>query len=146
MTASERLLLGGAFAIVFLVKTALRWLPFRTVLRTLDRLAPKPMVLADLNPPLAGRVAWAVTAAARCVPGKATCLPQALATRALLSRLGQPSELRIGVLREGQGSLEAHAWVEYEGHVLVGRLHNLAQFKPLPLSNNGTDPKVLGRN
>ena len=59
--------------------------------------------------------------ARRVVPA-ATCLPQALAAEALLTRGGLPADLRIGVMKEASGKLLAHAWVESDGRVVVGDL------------------------
>jgi hypothetical protein len=38
----------------------------------------------------------------------------------MLGRRGRPAAVRFGVQREGGGSIEAHAWLECEGEVLVG--------------------------
>ena len=75
--------------------------------------------------------AWAVRAAARRVP-RASCLTQALALEALLAEAGHRATLRIGVARKEDRTFEAHAWVESEGHVLIGRLPDLQRFAPLP--------------
>jgi hypothetical protein len=65
-------------------------------------------------------VVWAVrTAGAHLFPAR-PCLPQALATRFLLSRLGVATDLRIGVQKPETDALRAHAWVEHEGKVLIG--------------------------
>lgn len=78
----------------------------------------------------APRVAWAIERARRCVPG-ATCLPQALAAEWLLRRRGQQSDLKIGVVKDRDGHLLAHAWVESHGRIVVGGLPNLASFAVL---------------
>lgn len=67
------------------------------------------------------RVRWAIGVARRVVPA-ATCLPQALAAESLLARGGHPGELHIGVMKTISGKLEAHAWVEYRGRIVVGDL------------------------
>jgi hypothetical protein len=77
------------------------------------------------------QVRWAMAHAQRVVP-HATCLPQALAAEALLTRGGLPAELNIGVMKTG-GKLAAHAWVESDGRIVVGDLGNeLAAYKRLP--------------
>jgi hypothetical protein len=78
-----------------------------------------------------GRVAWAVTHAARIVPG-ASCLTQALAADVLLRRAGERPELCFGVAL-GAGDFEAHAWLELDGRVLVGEA-GLDRFTPLATS------------
>lgn len=77
----------------------------------------------------AGRIAWAVRAAARHVPG-ATCLPQALAAQFMLARHGHPARLRIGVAT-GQGRLAGHAWVEGDRVILIGG-DDVTRYAPLP--------------
>ncbi len=64
------------------------------------------------------RVARSVRRAGRLFPGGGNCLVQSLALDRMLHERGHPSELRIGVRREG-GELAAHAWVEHDGRALL---------------------------
>jgi hypothetical protein len=52
-----------------------------------------------------------------------TCLRQALAIQWWLRRRGLPAELRIGA-QVNDGNLQAHAWVELDGHALA-QAHDL---------------------
>ncbi len=63
----------------------------------------------------------ALSRAERSVPG-ATCLAQALTAELLLRELGAPAVLRLGVSTEPVAgrALDAHAWVESDGMVVVG--------------------------
>jgi hypothetical protein len=73
---------------------------------------------------------------ARRVPA-ATCLTQALTAQILLARTGHPSTLRIGVLRAATGRINAHAWLEIEGKIVIGGdAPGMAEFKPLPLKSH----------
>ena len=65
------------------------------------------------------RFIWAIGVASGHVPN-ATCLSRSLALQALLARYGQQAELRIGVARQSGDRLDAHAWVELDGRVLLG--------------------------
>ncbi len=65
---------------------------------------------------------------------KNPCLIQAAVVQRLLWRKGHPSELRIGVRKEGGKHLEAHAWVESGGEVVVGARGRSDEHVPLPLS------------
>jgi len=49
----------------------------------------------------------------------ALCLPRALAVQAMLRRRGIASRVCLGVARQGE-TLGAHAWVEVDGHTIVG--------------------------
>jgi hypothetical protein len=113
----RRALVVRAFAWVCLARALLAApagpLPRRQ--RWLDRLATRLPVAAPRD---LAEAAWAVTAAARRVPG-ARCLDWALALRGLLAQAGIASELRIGVAAgDGPRAIAAHAWVEAEGQTL----------------------------
>ncbi len=95
----------------------LLWLRLGGALR--GRLARAP---ARDEPSLAEQreVAWSVAAAARLVPG-ATCLTQAMAGQALLSRLGKASTIRITLPAEApDGALRPHAWLLANTTILLG--------------------------
>jgi hypothetical protein len=135
----ERWLLVEAATLLLAIGAGLRVCPFRrlrTLLAFFARLGTDPIA--------ADRVAWAVAAAARRLPRWSSgCLPQALAAETLLARRGYRPELRIGVRASRLGrparepALEAHAWVELEGAVLVGALDDLAAFAPLEHAGAG---------
>lgn len=65
-------------------------------------------------------MAWSVSTAASVLPGRYSCLPQALATIAILRSHRIEAELRLGALRDDRGAIEAHAWVESQGRVVIG--------------------------
>lgn len=75
------------------------------------------------------QLTWAVRAVSRYLPG-ATCLTQALAAQAILSESGFPSQVEIGVAKDGFHRLQAHAWVVCEGQVVLGE-QELAHYNPL---------------
>lgn len=77
----------------------------------------------------AGRIAWAIRAAARYLPG-ATCLPQAMAAQFMLTRHGHPARRRIGLAVTGEGRIVGHAWVESDAGILLGG-GDLTRYTPL---------------
>lgn len=116
LSTEDRRLLLQAVAVVGVVRLGLWVLPFRTLRRLLTVERPES---ERLDPAMGERIGWAVTSAARRIPA-ATCLTQALAAQYLLQRRGIAAELRIGVAREAGKSLQAHAWVESGGRIVVG--------------------------
>ncbi|WP_051305695.1 lasso peptide biosynthesis B2 protein [Desulfogranum mediterraneum] len=62
----------------------------------------------------------------------ATCLVNGLVAQYLFSRNGIPSQLHIGVKKEGPDRLQAHAWVTVGGTIVIGRIADLATYRPLP--------------
>jgi len=128
LSAADRSLLVRSVLLVGAARLALWALPFNVVRRLLARHARRS------SAPYASteRIGWAVSVAKRFVP-KGNCLPQALAAESLLTRGGYPVELRIGVAKTHDGRLEAHAWVESGGRLVVGDLtQGLATYTPLP--------------
>jgi hypothetical protein len=65
------------------------------------------------------RVARHVRLASRVVP-RSSCLVRAFVAEQLLAEAGYESVLRIGAARTPDDRFTAHAWVECEGHVVVG--------------------------
>ena len=123
----ERLLLVRSVLTLATVRVAIWVLPFRAARRLMvGRRRPTPSGVTR------EQVRWAISVAQRVVPA-ATCLPQAVAAEALLARAGHPAELRIGVMKTPAGKLDAHAWVESDGRIVVGELPGgLDRYKPLP--------------
>ncbi|HEU4752133.1 MAG TPA: lasso peptide biosynthesis B2 protein [Armatimonadota bacterium] len=114
----ERSLLLQASAWLLLARVALL-LPLASARRLLDRLSPLRPPRGDVSATEIGR---AVERAGCRLLGDRSCLPQALAGRALLHRHGHSGEIRFGVNREEQ-PISAHAWVESGGRIVIGGVH-----------------------
>lgn len=115
----DRVALLPATVRLLTVRVALRLLPFRTVLRW----AEISVTEGDSPKPLAPRTLRRLRALERAGHGlfpRNPCLTQALAAHRLLREEGQPSQLRIGVRRTTERPLEAHAWVENRGEIMIG--------------------------
>ncbi|HEU4993250.1 MAG TPA: lasso peptide biosynthesis B2 protein [Gemmatimonadaceae bacterium] len=125
---AERRLLIRSLRLVAQARLALWLLPFNVARRWLARSARKASRL-DTS---VERIGWAISVAKDFVP-RANCLPQGLAAESLLIRGGHPVELRIGVVKDARGRLEAHMWVESSGTLVVGDLtQGLSTYTPLP--------------
>ena len=127
LPAADRSLLARSFILVGAARVTLWVLPFSMVRRMLAR-RPHPTPARATTE----KIGWAISVAKRFVP-RGDCLPQALAAESLLMQNGHPVELRIGVVKTDQGGLEAHAWVESAGRLVVGDLtQGLSTYAPLP--------------
>jgi hypothetical protein len=91
----------------------------------------------EINQASVDRVVWAVTVANRYMPGEVKCLARALTTQVLLGQRGHQALLRIGVAKGEQGQLEAHAWVESQGRIVIGDLADFSRYTPLPPLEGG---------
>src|SRR4029450_7197547 len=73
------------------------------------------------------RLAGLVQACGRFLPGT-TCLVQALTLQSLLCRAGPDSRVQIGVAKDGPRPLEAHAWVDCAGEVLLDDADGISRY------------------
>ncbi len=114
--ADRRLLFQAALQ-TGLVSLGMRVLPFSFWRHRLQNCPGRPQGPAGSDSP--DRILWAVSVAAGFVPG-ATCLVRSLVARDMLCRAGHTAELRLGVNPRVERPLQAHAWLECEGRVLLG--------------------------
>jgi len=116
-----------AIARLMLVLVPFRWLSGRLSGRGSQQpVAPAPELLR--------RIGWAVDVAARHVPWRADCFPQALTGRMLLQRRGHASTIHIGVVNEAGRGLSGHAWLTCGDVVVTGGadLHHYAVLHRIP--------------
>lgn len=138
-TPAERRAVARAGLLITAFQVALAVLPFRRVMRMASgagrtRRTDAP---SQFDRDLA---VWAVEAAGRRLLSRNPCLPKALAALTLFRRAGVDADLFVGVAREEEGRMRAHAWVESEGRVVVGGDVPLEAYTRLP----GLDAKFPG--
>ena len=107
------------------VHLALRILPSRSILAWASSL---PRCVKRFSDHEIEWVLWAVEE----VGHKQLCLPRALVVQSMLRRRGIRSTLNLGVA-DKKGRLLAHAWVQIEKEIIIGKSYNqqfvsLAQF------------------
>ncbi|MBE0698701.1 MAG: lasso peptide biosynthesis B2 protein [Anaerolineaceae bacterium] len=118
--------------LLLLVKAGLLFMPFQNLYHFLHRLSHPGKAE---NPGNLRRILEAVELSSRNMPFAATCLVRALTGQVLLLRSGYNSELRIGVARGSEGKMEAHAWIVYQGKVIIGNRDDLSRYMPFPSLN-----------
>jgi len=120
---------AGAVLVLGGVRLALSLLPFARVIALSERLSrPRQRRSRPVAPSI---VARRVRRATRLVP-RATCLSQAITARLLLARGGRASQVRFGVMAPTGGSLDAHAWLECDGEVVIGDVPDRPRYTPFP--------------
>ena len=117
------------------IRTGLFLFSFKRMLRLVAR-AGQPARHAPPSQSELARLIWAVSRMSQFILSDAPCLTQALALQILFGRRGVATDLRIGVAREESGGLEAHAWVEREGKVVIGGANSPELYTPLPSLEN----------
>lgn len=129
LTSTQWILLVKATLILLLTKVSLLILTFPQLRKTYARLLH--VIKPDTYPEeyIAAAV-WAVRAVAYRLPFGLTCLPQALTLKYLLRR--DPNmPLHIGVQTATSQGFQAHAWIEKDGHVIIGDWPHETNYRPI---------------
>jgi hypothetical protein len=124
----RRALLAEAVAHLTAARLALIFIPFPRLARHLGTfVSPTDPRAVAVRPPtaenqalLAEEIGWAVTRAARYLPFKAVCLPQAMAAQVMLKRRGVKSVMHFGAAKGTDKPLDAHAWLDAAGVEVTG--------------------------
>jgi hypothetical protein len=124
----RRALLAEAVVGLLVARLALIFIPFPRLARRLGTFVPPSdarvaAVRTATTPDEAARaeeIGWAVTRAARYVPFKAVCLPQAMAARVMLERRSVKSVMHFGAAKGQDKPLDAHAWLDAAGVEVTG--------------------------
>jgi hypothetical protein len=122
-TGADQGLLVRAWLALVATRVALWLLPFGDLRRRLPAmLAPLGRGVRDVE-----RIPWAVGRAGRWVPD-ARCLARSLAGQALFAGAGERATLRAGIARSESGRVAGHAWLEWNGRVVIGGDEDLERY------------------
>lgn len=147
----ERKILLTTSMLIAAIRLGLWLLPFKRLLALLDeishlsrssQISAKGISTRQISTKKISvrKIVWSVNSVSHYIPGmKCKCLARALTTQVLMKRYGHTPKLQMGVAKTGEGKLEAHAWVEFQGIVIIGNLPDLSRFLPLP-SLEGVNP------
>jgi len=143
LAKAKRVLLLEALMTLVLVRVCLMLFPFRLIAARLGTaVSPNDaLVRTSLeagrseHAALASEIGWAVARAACFLPFKASCLPQAIAAKYMLSRRAVVSVLYFGAARSVSTGkpIESHAWlnaanVEVTGYPMARKFSEIACF------------------
>lgn len=124
LSVSDWILIAQAWIWFGLVEVGLNCLSLKKLLQIIQREGDGQAIdekqEKELRRPTPERVAYCAGLAARLHALDATCLKKALVLHALLARRGIKSQLLIGAAKAENGQLDAHAWLECHGKVLLG--------------------------
>lgn len=136
LSPEDLYLIFVAYIVLATIRLGLWLLPFHILLKLLEKASQSdfPFPTPNLqNPSLfLHKIVWSVNTATRNMPGGAKCLARALTAKFLMARYGHFPKLCIGVAKKNEENIEAHAWIEYQGHIIIGFLPDLSRYIPLP--------------
>ena len=110
LSATEKALTLEAAVWLALASLSLKVQPFRRIASHLEM--PVSGERTDIDSIRLRLIGHAVARAARHLPWRPVCLPQAMAARSMLKQRGVPSTLYFGMTLEGDSRvMRAHAWL-----------------------------------
>jgi hypothetical protein len=118
---AEKKLFFEAVLFVSAVRVALWLIPFRWLQKSFMKFLSPKAGAAETDWSKIEKICGYARRSSRLVPF-ATCLTQALAALYLLRLHGHDAELKIGVKKAEDENFGAHAWLEKDGRVLIGKL------------------------
>ncbi len=121
LPSQKKILLVESLFLVWTIRLSLWLIPFRHLNKWLSSLGSSDLDNNRIDWLIIKDAARAVRFCSRYVPF-ASCLTQALALRTLLRLKGQNSQLKIGVEKDIDEKLAAHAWIEIDGKIIIGKL------------------------
>ncbi|SRR5215204_1981124 len=127
---ADKILFAEALLIVLSVALVLRFVPFRAFKASLSKRLSGEIRNAPADWAQINKIVRSVRFFSRFVPFT-TCLTSSLAAMLLMRRKGQHSILRIGVTRGAEQKFKAHAWLETNGRVIIGRLTSHREYTVL---------------
>ncbi len=119
---------------VFILLNVSRFFTFFIPLKQMQFLF-QPILLLKRRNVLSGiskeKIIWAIESVSAHSRFAENCLSKALVAQALFLESGHASELYIGVSKNPSASLEAHAWMESGGRVVLGESQKKEHFVPI---------------
>ena len=129
------LLIEGAANLCFL-RLILTLVPFKHLVPSLE----KPISVPDIElnqdtEKLVKKVRWAVRVISQRIPWKPSCLENGIAAKRILQHRHIPSTLFLGVAKNNQNLLEAHAWLQCGTFIVTGEFDHQRYLKILSFSD-----------
>lgn len=117
----DKSLLIEATVLLTIAKTAVTFLPFRWIAPHLGQsMAETPLSDHSGHNRIEDRISWAIQTMSRYLPWECKCLVQAVCGKLMLRRRRLISTLYLGVAKDENGSLSAHAWLRCGHRILTG--------------------------
>jgi hypothetical protein len=138
LSANKRTLILQSVVLLSATHLSLKMFSLQRTAQILKRLTPSPLTRPGEKEEYRMQVGWAVEAVAKRMLNDRTCLTRALTAKQLLDAQNIPALLCIGVAKNQDGELLAHAWVESDDVIVIGgpieTLDGLVRMPPFELA------------
>ncbi len=121
LTSVEKLLLLEATLFMALARPAVLLFPFRRIAPMLGcEQLESPIEITTMQDMKAKQIGWAVVTMSYHTFWQSTCLVQAIAAQMMLKIRGIPGTIYMGMAKDREGTLLAHAWVRCGSKIITG--------------------------
>lgn len=127
---ADHWLMVKTFFTLTTVNLLLKFLPVNRLQKMISSQTGKKQCTSD-DLPVIHRIVKAIEIANRNASGKFSCMAKALSGYYLLTKHNIPVEMCVGVKLGLPGQLDSHAWILYQGEVVLGRLDDLSAYTKL---------------
>lgn len=127
---SEKILYAEAFLAVISTGFILRLVPFRFIRKSLAKRLSSDVVEGPVNWTEIHKIVRSVNFFSRFHPF-ASCLSKSIAALLLIKHNGGNAVLKIGVAKDEDKNFMAHAWLETNGRIVIGKLPPMSRYTVL---------------
>jgi Transglutaminase-like superfamily len=124
----DRQLLLETFLLLSSIRIGFLFLKFPLLQRLLGKVSQRRTHKSAIS---IDRIIWAIEVSTHLSPGGAKCLARALTVQTLMQQQGYESQLQIGVIHNSIEEFQAHAWIEYQGKIVIGELPDMEKYSAL---------------
>lgn len=127
LSSKDRNILFEAFFISGLVRFAILFIPFRKLAMISGKYKEETTTeVSSVEKEIISRVGWAAEETSYRTPWQSKCLVKALTAQLMLARRKISSTLYLGVAKDNDNKLLAHAWLRSGQAVITGERERVA--------------------
>lgn len=143
-TWRRRALVAEATILLLAARLLIRFVPLRLWRSSLGRQRLTEPASVDIAWPSVRAVTRAINRAADRSPIAMVCLPRAMATQWMLARRGTTARFVVGIAppEAAEAPRRLHAWVEVDGHIVLGDTSARAYSPALVLDSHSPSLKI----
>lgn len=121
LTWRDKLLFLEAFLLTGIIRFAILFLSFNKLARFSGKYKKESSkTISNEDEAITRKIGWAVSTASKCTPWESKCLVRALTAQVMLSTRKVSSTLYLGVARDKEKKLIAHAWLRSGEDIITG--------------------------
>lgn len=132
LNKAERRIFISALRLLAYYRVSLKVCPLKSIFLEVRRECRDEIAGVNQIGITIGRIGQLIGTASRCIPFT-TCFSRALAGLVVYRANGFPVKLHIGVSRDQNDGLAAHAWLTCAGEVVLCHLPDISKFKEISL-------------